>query len=227
MAQPTIYANIDCDGQVEVKVNNDTGYPCTIITNTGVNESIPSTGTDVYRNYNLTSSDWVKVVAAQDATIAANKLTGTIKYITSVTTTPAPTTTTTTTTPPAGNALPAGGADCDNNTNWPSSDNTKYQVTFPDTTTEWTYYYAGVDTKKLYMSVVGDPTTPISTGTDSVKVCRCSDGTFPCFFDACSSPNGPSLLSGFDMSAATSGKFSIQANNAALTGIAFDIWIDN
>jgi hypothetical protein len=93
MAQPVIYAKIDCDGQVEVKVNNDTGYPCTIITSTGVNETIPSTGTDVYRNYNLTSTDWVKVVTTQDATIAANKLTGTIKYITSVTTTPTPTTT--------------------------------------------------------------------------------------------------------------------------------------
>ena len=87
MAQPTIYADIDCNGQVEVKVNNDTGYPCKIITSTGINESIPSTGTDVYRNYNLTSSDWVKVVAAQDATIAANKLTGTIKYVTAATTT--------------------------------------------------------------------------------------------------------------------------------------------
>lgn len=117
MAQPTIYADIDCDGQVEVKINNDTGYPCTLITSTGVNESIPSTGTDVYRNYNLTSSDWVKVVAAQDATIAANKLTGTIKYVTSVTTT-TPTPTTTTTTTPAGGTPFSGGPDCDSAVPW-------------------------------------------------------------------------------------------------------------
>ena len=44
MAQPTIYADIDCNGQVEVKVNNDTGYDCTIITSTGVNETISSIG---------------------------------------------------------------------------------------------------------------------------------------------------------------------------------------
>jgi len=142
---------------------------------------------------------------------------------TTTTTTPVPTTTTTTT-PAAGNVLPAGGSDCDNNTNWPSSDNTKYLVTFPDTTTEWTYYYAGVDTKKIYMSVVGDPTTGIG---GNVEICRCSDGTFPCFFDVCSPASPGALLAGFDMSVATSGKFSIKANTPAVTGIAYDIWIDN
>ena len=139
MAQPTIYADIDCNGQVEVKVNNDTGFACTIITSAGANDSVSSTGTDVYKYYNLTNSDWVKVVAAQDVTIAANKLTGTIKFgtftttstttaaptttttaapTTTTTTTAAPTTTTTaaptttTTTTPAGGGgtLPSGGA---------------------------------------------------------------------------------------------------------------------
>ncbi len=131
MAQPTIYADIDCDGQVEVKINNDTGYPCTLITSTGVNESIPSTGTNVIRNYNLTSSDWVKVVAAQDVTIAANKLTGTVKYITSVTTTtPAPTTTTTTT-PSGGAGALTGGTTCANRVAWPAYGvANKYQVTW-------------------------------------------------------------------------------------------------
>jgi hypothetical protein len=115
-------------------------------------------------------------------------------------------------------------SDCDNNTPWPSSDNTKYQVTFPNTTTEWTYYYAGVDTKKLYMSVVGDPTTGIP---DSIGVCQCSDGTFPCFFDSCNPANPVALLAGVSLSVAYSGKFSIIASSAAVTGIAFDIWIDN
>ena len=223
MAQPTIYADIDCDGQVEVKVNNDTGFACTIITSTGVNESIPSTGTDVIRNYNLTSSDWVKVVAAQDATIAANKLTGTIKYITSVTTTTTAPTTTTTTTPAGGSALPAGGADCDSTVAWPSSDNTKYQVTFTNTTTDWSYYYSGVSSKKLYLSVVGDPTTAI--GGD-LTVCGASDGAAPCFFDACDPEFAANLLTGYSLSNAISGKFSIKDIAAGAIG-TWDIWIDN
>ena len=139
------------------------------------------------------------------------------------TTTPTPTTTSTTTTPAGGSALPAGGADCDSPTTWPSSDNTKYQVTFTDNTTEWTYYYSGVDTKKLYMSVVGDPTTPVG---GRVRVGRATDGTPPCFFDVYNNAAAASLLAGFDMSAASSGKFSIRAWDGA-TVSTWDIWIDN
>jgi hypothetical protein len=224
MAQPTIYADIDCNGQVEVKVNNDTGFACTIITSAGANDSVSSTGTDVYKYYNLTNSDWVKVVAAQDVTIAANKLTGTIKFgtfTTTSTTTAAPTTTTTTT--PAGNVLPAGGADCDNPTTWPSTVlGTKYQVTISDTTTESSYYFSGVGSKKLYMSVVGDPSTAIG---GSMKIGKCNDNTFPCIFTY-STATPASLQAGHDMSAASSGNFSIRGLAAGAVG-TWDIWIDN
>jgi hypothetical protein len=227
MAQPTIYADIDCDGQVEVKVNNDTGYDCTIITSTGINETISSTATDVYRNYNLTSSDWVKVVAAQDATIAANKLTGTIKYITSVTTTPTPTTTTptptttTTTTPAGGGALPTGGADCDNTINYPSF-STTYQITLATQGTEYWYYIAGLSGKTIRMSVVGDPTTGIS-GT--VSLGHATDGSPPCFADVLyPSRTGANMLVGQTVSGSTSGKFFVKADDAPAVG-TWDIWV--
>ena len=225
MAQPTIYADIDCDGQVEVKVNNDTGYACNIITSTGVNESIPSTGTNVIRNYNLTSSDWVKVVAAQDATIAANKLTGTIKYITSVTTTTAAPTTTTTTTPAGGGgSLPAGGVDCDNTQTWPAL-TTKYQVTFTTSgfaaSEEW-FEQTGASTKKLYMSVVGDPTTAIG---GSVRIGMATDGTPPCFADVMTTKNGSDMLLGVLLTGAASGKFYIKAQTAGAVG-TWDIWLE-
>jgi hypothetical protein len=136
---------------------------------------------------------------------------------------PAPTPTPTPTSA-GGGALPAGGSDCDNNVNWPGLA-TKYQVTFPDTTTEWTYYYAGVDTKKLYMSAVGDPTTPIGS---NMKLGQASDGTFPCFFDVYDPSETPAaLLAGRALTAAYSGKFSIGLVNPAFIGVAFDIWIDN
>ena len=164
MAQPTIYADIDCDGQVEVKVNNDTGYACNIITSTGVNESIPSTGTDVYRNYNLTSSDWVKVVAAQDATIAANKLTGTIKYITSVTTTTAAPTTTTTTTPAGGGGALPGNSDACTPTTWPSygSSNT-YTFTASSSSQYW---QVDNQSRTIYITDAGSTSLRIIRFTD-------------------------------------------------------------
>lgn len=221
MAQPTIYADIDCDGQVEVKVNNDTGYACNIITSTGVNESIPSTGTDVYRNYNLTSSDWVKVVAAQDATIAANKLTGTIKYITSVTTTTAAPTTTTTTTPAGGGALPTGGADCDNTINYPAF-STTYQITLATQGTEYWYYIAGLGGKSIRMSVVGDSTTAIS---GSVSLGSATDGNPPCFADVLyPGKTGANMLVGQSVSGSTSGKFFVKADDAPAVG-TWDIWV--
>ena len=164
MAQPTIYADIDCDGQVEVKVNNDTGYDCTIITSTGINETISSTATDVYRNYNLTSADWVKVVAAQDVTIAANKLTGTIKYITSVTTTTAaPTTTTTTTTPAGGGALP-GNSDACTPTTWPAygSSNT-YTFT---ASSSGQYWQVDNQSRTIYITDAGSTSLRIIRFTD-------------------------------------------------------------
>lgn len=161
MAQPTIYADIDCNGQVEVKVNNDTGFACTIITSAGANDSVSSTGTDVYKYYNLTNSDWVKVVAAQDVTIAANKLTGTIKFGTftttstttaapTTTTTAAPTTTTTTTTPAGGTPI-SGGIDCDNPQPW-GSYGTQYKVT-GSAGGEWFEVPAGFSSKTI--TIVG------------------------------------------------------------------------
>lgn len=236
MAQPTIYANIDCDGQVEVKVNNDTGYPCTIITNTGVNESIPSTGTDVYRNYNLTSSDWVKVVAAQDVTIAANKLNGTIKYITSVTTTPTPTTTSTTTTPAGGGSLPLAAGSCSDGgiQNWPSYGATAYYtITFPAINTEqwWNIDISG-GVRKVYMDdgsggLIPGPMNIYQDASDS------ANGDPVKCFTINTVPNRSStvMFNGFSLTAAFSfdgsgyAGFGLSTSSALNVGVSLRIWI--
>jgi hypothetical protein len=228
MAQPTIYADIDCDGQVEVKVNNDTGYDCNIITNTGVNETIPSTGTDVYRNYNLTSSDWVKVVGAQDVTIAANKLTGTIKYITSATTTPtptttpAPTTTSTTTTPAGGGATPLS---CGGSCATPSQITAigianKYSVNL--TTTECWYEInlpkATWSTKKIY----------INSGTDLVTRNLWNSDNCKFAFNTQTASTWPSGIAISSMTGALSNNTTFRFAFSVPSGTAsYEFYIDN
>jgi hypothetical protein len=226
MAQPTIYADIDCDGQVEVKVNNDTGYDCTIITSTGINETISSTATDVYRNYNLTSADWVKVVAAQDVTIAANKLTGTIKYITSVTTTTAaPTTTTaapttTTTTTPAGGATPiSGGVDCANALNWPAyGSSNKYAITISDSTTEQWFNITSWSTRTIFITIASGKLTKISDDSDI------SNGDTPCMVQGNTVTLAATWNAGVTLPSTQTGNFGIKGGLGGSTG-TFDIWV--
>jgi hypothetical protein len=142
--------------------------------------------------------------------------------------TPAPTSTPTPT-PTAtsgggGGALPAGGADCDNTLAWPTL-TTKYQVTFTTSgvgaSEEW-FEQAGADTKKLYMSVVGDPTTAIG---GSVRIGMATDGTPPCFADVMTTKNGSDLLLGVLLNGALSGKFYIKAQLAGAVG-TWDIWLE-
>ena len=221
MAQPTIYADIDCNGQVEVKVNNDTGFACTIITSAGANDSVSSTGTDVYKYYNLTNSDWVKVVAAQDVTIAANKLTGTIKFgtfTTTSTTTAAPTTTTTTTTA-APTTLSCGGS-CTSPTQFTAIGiANKYQVSL--TSSECWYEinlpYATWSTKKIY----------IDSGTDQIAInwWESDNCKFAFHNEADSSwPSGKSISS---LTNATTNTTTFRFGLFVTTSNTYDMWIDN
>ena len=235
MAQPTIYADIDCNGQVEVKVNNDTGFACTIITSAGANDSVSSTGTDVYKYYNLTNSDWVKVVAAQDVTIAANKLTGTIKFgtfTTTSTTTAAPTTTTTaaptttttaapttTTTTAAPTTLSCGGS-CASPTQFTAIGiANKYQVSL--TSSECWYEInlpnATWSTKKIY----------IDSGTDQISInwWELDNCKYAFHNEAESSwPSGKAISS---LVNATAGNTTFRFGLFVTTSNTYDMWIDD
>jgi hypothetical protein len=226
---PTNQANYSmvCDGCVEIAVTVAAGAPTVTVGDTNGTLGTVTAGNNGTFNDYLWNGNTATISIADGQTVSSGAITGTIKYTNCPTPTATPAATPAPTPSPTpgggGGVLPAGGGDCDNTVNWPSL-GTKYQVTFPDTTTEWTYYDASASSKKLYMSVVGDPTTAI--GGD-VRIAFASDGTAPCFFDQNDPGTAADLLNGISLSQALSGKFSVQATTVGAVGTAWDIWIDN